>query len=71
MLTLPRGDRDCENAREWFHDVLMNAINKDRETDTKSGLPAAPRKRKLAMDNSVKEAETSTTRPMAAPLETM
>ena len=71
MLTLPRGDRDGEKARERFHHLLLDSLKKDRETDTKSGLVAAARKRKLAADDSGEEAETSTRRPMAVPLETI
>ena len=71
MLTLPHGDRDGEKARERFHHLLLDSLKKDRETDTKSGLAVAARKRKLAADDSGEEAETSTRRPMAVPLETI
>ena len=70
MLTLPR-DRDGEKAREQFHYLLLDSLNKDRETDMKYGLAATARKRKLAANDSGEEAETSTRRPMAAPLETI
>ena len=71
MLTLPRGDRDSEKAKERFHHVLLDRLKKDRETDAKSGLVAAARKRKFAAHDSGEEAETSTRHPMAAPLETI
>ena len=71
MLTLLRRDRDGERARKRFYHPLLDGLKKDRETDTKSGLAAAARKRKLAADDSGEEAETSTRHPMAAPLETI
>ena len=71
MVTLPRRDRDGEQARERFHYLLIDSLNNDQETDTKSGLAATPRKRKLPADHSGEEAETSNRRPMATPLETM
>ena len=71
MLILPRRDSDGKKARERFHHLLLDHVKKDRETETKSGLPAVPRNRKLAADDSGEEAETSTRYPLAAPLETI
>ena len=71
MLTLPRGDRDGEKARERFHHLLLDSVKQDRERDMKSGLAAAARKRKLVGDDSGEEAETSNRRRMAAPLKTI
>ena len=71
MLTLPRGDRDGENPRERFHHLLLDSLKKDRERDTKSGLPAETQQRKFTPNYYGEEAETSTRRLMAALLRTI
>ena len=71
MSTLPRRDSNGEKARERFHYMLLDSLKQDRETDTKFGLVATARKRKLAANDSGEEAETFTRCPMAAPLETI
>ena len=60
-----------DKARVRFHHLLLDSLTKDWEKDTKSGLAATGWKRKLATNNSGKEAEWSTRPPMAAPLETI
>ena len=70
MLKLPRGDKDGDKARDRFHHLLLDSLKKDRQTETKSGLSAAARKRKSTADDSGED-EASMMRPITAPIETI
>lgn len=52
MLSLLRGGKDGDRARERFYHLLLDSLEKDQETVTKGGLASAALKRKRAANDS-------------------
>ena len=51
LLELRREDKEGNKANERFNYLLLDALKKDRETETREGLAAAARKRKRDEDD--------------------
>ena len=45
LLELCRGDKQGDKAKERFNYLLLDALKKGRETETREGLAAPTRKR--------------------------
>ena len=58
MLKIPRIDKDGDKVRDRFHYHLLDSLKKDGQTETKSRLSAAARKRKSTA-NDYREDEAS------------